>query len=242
MKTLFVIMARSGSKGVKKKNIREIAGLPLIAYKIIAASKCNLEKRIILSTDSTEIAEVASKYGKQEEMVPFLRPAELATDTAQSVDVIMHTMKWVEQNENQMYDYVCMLEPSSPFTSHTDLEAAVSLITQRKGDTLLGMKEVPVNTCFIHELDENGKLSYFYKAIKDMPSIRRQDQKKQYTMNGCIYLARWEYFKQYKSFHSYNSIPYIMDEYSSIEIDTETDLELASMYAEKNFIKLSEWI
>lgn len=238
MKILFIITARGGSKGVPKKNIKVLGNLPLIAYKIIAAKKCSFDKRIIVTTDDIEIADISIKYGAE---VPFMRPQELASDTASSVDVVEHTMKWIEENDSNSYDYVCLLEPSSPFATYEDLESAVALINEKEGDTLLGMKEVEVNTMFINELDENGRLSYFYKNIRRMNSLRRQDQKPQYTMNGCIYIAKWDYFKMNKSFHSEKSVPYIMPEEKSIEIDSFFNFNVANYMIEKGIIDLKDW-
>jgi CMP-N-acetylneuraminic acid synthetase len=238
MKVLFVITARGGSKGVPGKNIRVLGGMPLIAYKIIAAKKCQYESRIIVSTDDEDIAEIAKKYGAE---VPFVRPAELATDSASSADVVLHAMNWVNENSNETYDYVCLLEPSSPFASYKDLNEALRLIEENDADTLLGMKEADVTTNFIHSLDKDGRLSKFYYAIKDLKSIRRQDQEKEYTMNGCMYIARWEYFMKNKLFHSENSIPYIMPEEHSIEIDTMLDYEFACRIVEKGLIDMSLW-
>ncbi len=238
MKVLFVITARGGSKGVPKKNIRILGGMPLIAYKIIAAKKCRYENRIIVSTDDRDIAEVAKNYGAE---VPFIRPAKLATDLASSADVVLHSINWVSENSQEKYDYVCLLEPSSPFASYKDLNEALRLIEENDADTLLGVREVDVTTNFIHPLDNNGKLSEFYYAIKELKSIRRQDQKKEYTMNGCMYIAKWDYFLKNKLFHSENSIPYIMPEESSIEIDTILDYEIACRIVEKGLIDVSLW-
>jgi len=238
MKVLFVIAARGGSKGVPRKNIKMVGSLPLIAYKIIAAKKCNVDKRIILSTDDEEIADVGVKYGAE---VPFMRPDFLATDSANSVDVVEHAMQWVNQNDKETYDYICLLEPSSPFASYLDLSNALSLIEKSNADTLLGMREVEVNKVFIHSLDSNHRLSYFYHAIKELEKVRRQDQEKEYTMNGCMYIAKWDYFEKYKMFHSENSVPYIMPEENSIEIDSVYNYKMACFIVENSMIDLSLW-
>lgn len=238
MKILFVVTARGGSKGVPRKNIKLLGGMPLIAYKIIAAQKCRYEKRILVSTDDEEIAKVGRKYGAE---VPFMRPAELSTDSASSADVVLHAMNWIKDNSKEKYDYVCLLEPSSPFASYKDFDKAFELIQEADADTLLGMKEVDVTSNFIHSLDEDGKLSEFYYAIKDLKSIRRQDQAKEYTMNGCMYIAKWDYFMKNKLFHSENSVPYIMSEENSIEIDTMLDYEIACRIVEKGLIDMSLW-
>lgn len=238
MRVLFVITARGGSKGVPRKNIRMVGKFPLIAYKIIAAKKCRYESRVIVSTDDEEIAKISKDYGAE---VPFMRPKELADDSASSMDVVMHAMNWISENDTESYDYICLLEPSSPFASYKDLNNALELLEKTGADTLLGMKEVEVITRFIHTLDENGGLSEFYRAIKDQTSVRRQDQKKEYTMNGCMYIAKWDYFMKNKLFHSEKSIPYIMPEEKSIEIDTMLNYEMACNLVEKGMIDVSLW-
>ncbi len=238
MKILFIVAARGGSKGVPRKNILFIGDKPLIAYKIIAAQKCKFDKRIIVSTDDAEIASVAKEYGAE---VPFMRPYELATDSASSLDVVEHAVKWIIENDGSDYDYVCLLEPSSPFLTYIDIENAFQRIENARADTLLGMKEAEVSREFIHPLDENGCLSEFYYSINRMKSVRRQDQQPQYTMNGCIYVSRFDYWNTNKSFHSINSIPYIMSAEQSIEIDNMTDFLLARAVAEAGLIDLAMW-
>lgn len=238
MRVLFVIAARGGSKGVPGKNIKMLGGLPLIAYKIIAARKCRYASRIIVSTDDEDIAEVSREYGAE---VPFMRPDELATDSAGSVDVVLHVMNWVSKNDKEYYDYVCLLEPSSPFASYIDLNNALKMIEENDADTLVGMKEAEVATNFIHPLDKNGGLSEFYYAIKDLKSVRRQNQRKEYTMNGCMYIAKWDYFLNNKLFHSEKSLPYIMSEESSIEIDTMFNYEMACAVFRKGLININLW-
>lgn len=234
MRVLFLITARGGSKGVLRKNIKILGRIPLIAYKIISAQKCKYESRIIVSTDDKEIADISKQYGAE---VPFIRPKELATDSADSMDVVLHTMNWVTENDKgNQYDYICLLEPSSPFATYQDLNNALELMEKTDADTLLGMKEVEVSSKFIHTLDDNGGLSSFYHTIKDMNSVRRQEQKKEYTMNGCMYIAKWNYFMENRLFHSEKSIPYIMPDEKSIEIDTMLDYEVACCMIEKDWL------
>jgi CMP-N-acetylneuraminic acid synthetase len=238
MRVLFVVAARGGSKGVPRKNIKVVGSLPLLAYKVIAAQKTNVDKRIILSTDDEEIAEIGRKYGAE---IPYMRPGILATDSASSIDVVENVMTWVKENDKEAYDYVCLLEPSSPFASYIDLNNALNLIERKGADTLLSVKEVEVSKVFIHSLDSNGKLSKFYHAIKGLSGVRRQDQEKEYTMNGCMYIARWDYFEKNRNFHSENSLPYIMPEEASIEIDSMFNYEMACFLAENSMLDLGLW-
>lgn len=239
MRILFVITARGGSKGVPGKNIKMVGKLPLIAYKIISAKKCKYESRTIVSTEDAEIARTSKEYGAE---VPFMRPEELATDSANSTDVILHAMHWIIENDSAHYDYICALEPSSPFASYVDLNHALDLIVEKDADTLLGMKEAEVSTRFIHPLDLNGGLSEFYHVIKKLPSVRRQDQKREYTMNGCMYIAKWDYFMKNKLFHSEKSVPYIMSAENSVEIDTMLDYNIACHIIEKGIIDFNLWL
>lgn len=210
----------------------------MVAYKIIAAQRCGYEGRIIVSTDDEEIACVAKKFGAE---VPFVRPEHLASDTASSMDVVEHALNWLDNNDARTYDYICMLEPSSPFATPKDLHDALKLITEKKADTLLGMKEVDVSRKFIWTLDENGGLSNFYKAIYGMQSVRRQDQQPEYTMNGCMYIAKTSYFRANKLFHSINSVPYIMSAERSTEIDDMSQLNYAKYCVENGLIDISWW-
>lgn len=238
-KVLFIITARGGSKGVPNKNIKLIDGLPLVAYKIRAAQRCNCKKkRIIVSTDSHEIMEISKKYGAE---VPFIRPDYLAGDDADSMDVVRHALSWVDKNEVENYEYICLLEPSSPFATGKDLQMALLQIQSANADTLLSMKEAEINTCFIDCLDENGGLSFFYEKIKKLDDVRRQAQKTQYTPNGCMYIATVDYFRKEGLFHSIHSVPYIMPTERSIEIDSMLDYYLACLLAEKGIVNTGLW-
>lgn len=239
MKVFYLITARGGSKGVPKKNIREIGGLPLIAYKIIAAQKCGFPGRVIVSTDDMEIAEVAKCYNAE---VPFMRPGYLASDTASSMDVVWHALNWLDAHDRDRYDYICLLEPSSPFATPADLHDAIQLIKDKDADTLLGMKEAEVSRRFIWGLDEKGGLSNFYDAVYGDKKVRRQDQKTEYTMNGCMYISRTGYFRDNKIFHSKNSVPYIMPAERSTEIDDMLQFNFAKYCVDSGLVDIKDWM
>lgn len=238
MNILFIIPARGGSKGVRRKNIRKVGGHPLIWYKITAAKKTIYEKRIIVSTDDNEISLIAQKFGAE---VPFMRPSHLSNDTADSMAVVSHAIEWIENNSNVIYNYICLLEPSSPFMPGEWLNDAVNKLYMSNADSMLGMKKVNINRVFINTLDKNGGLSHFYEESLKLKSTRRQDQIEEYTMNGCFYIVKYEYFKKNKTFHSINSLPYIMPNDYSLEIDNEEDLEYANYLIEKGKIDLKYW-
>lgn len=239
MNILFLILARGGSKGVPKKNISEICGIPLLGYKAIAAKKSQYCSKIIISTDSIEIAEVAKKFGVE---VPFIRPDYLATDKSSSIDSIIHAMEWIEKNDSKIYDAVFLLEPSSPFLTAEDVNMSVEMFIKKKALGVLGVKEVDVSSRFIAEIGKDLNMEEHYMKIKGMKSLRRQDLKKEYTMNGALYIADWNYMKEYRSFHSERTYAYIMPKERSIEIDDMNDLYYAKFLIESNIIDRKSWL
>lgn len=238
MRILYIITARGGSKGVPNKNIIELGGLPLLAYKAIAVKESDYLDRIILSTDSQEIAETAKRFNIE---VPFIRPSELATDTASSIDVVCHAMDWVENNDPVKYDAICLLEPSSPFLSYEDVNHAMELFIEKDANAVLGVKEMEVNSLFISEIEDDLAMVKQFEKIKTLRSFNRQDMKRQYTMNGAIYIAKWDFFKKQKSFHSEKTYAYVMPSERSIEIDEMIDLYFARFLVENNLIDRNLW-
>ena len=223
-KNLFLITARAGSKGVTNKNIREIDGLPLLAFKAISAKKSKYCDRLIISTDSEAIAAIAEKY---EVEVPFIRPGHLADDTSSSVDVILHAVDYIEKYENQQYDTITLLEPSSPFATYNDFNSALELYNHKKATSVIGMKE-SVSSTYIAPLDADQKMSNHIKKMNTASNARRQDFIQEYTMNGALYIFSWDYVKCRKSIYSDNSYGYIMKSEYSVEIDDYTDLHYAT--------------
>lgn len=238
MKILYLITARGGSKGVKRKNIREIGGLPLVAFKIIAAQKCKYDGRIIVSTDDQEIADVCAKYGAE---VPFMRPDYLSSDTATSLDVVEHAVQWIEANDTEKYDYIFLLEPASPFGTSEDFEKAIELMMSTDADSVLGVKEAEKNSKFIKTLDENGRMSNFYREVVKLSNINRQAQEKEYVVNGCLYVIKWDYFKKNKMIWAENSVPYIMPDVYSVDINNEIDLGYANYLVESGNVDMGYW-
>lgn len=238
MKILFLIVARQGSKGVPNKNIRELSGIPLLAFKAISALKSDYCSRLIISTDSETIGNLARRYNVE---FPFIRPDYLATDTASSIDVVLHAMDWIEMYDNQRYDALALLEPSSPFLTYLDINNAVRLYEEKKAISILGVKETEVNTSFIAEIGEDLNMIKHYEKILALSKLRRQDFKKEYTMNGAIYLCDWEYLKKKKSFHSEKTYAYIMPSERSIEIDNVQDLSYANYLITNRIIDIGLW-
>jgi len=240
VRTLFLITARGGSKGVPRKNLHELAGISLVGFKAISARKSKYCTRLIVSTDSLEIQENARRYGAE---APFTRPGELATDTAKTVDVIAHAMDWIEQNTNERYDAVMLLEPASPFARPLDYDAAIDLMLARDADVVVGMRPVEVNSIFVGPLDGEGRIASIIDKMRQNGTARRQDLPQEYTMNGALYLMRWGYFKEHRSIYydGRTTFGYVMPPEYSVEIDTLMDLHRAEFLVEKGYVDLSHW-
>ena len=186
--TLGTICARGGSRGVPGKNIRLLAGHPLIAYSIAQARRCRFIDRLIVSTDSEEIAAVARSYGAD---VPFLRPAELATDAAAKVPAIQHAVRAVEQDAGSTIDYVVDLDPTAPLRAVEDIRSCWELVQRPETDVVFTVTEADRNPYFnmVEIVDGFARLS----KASDPPVVRRQDAPKVFSMNASVYAYRREH-------------------------------------------------
>jgi len=235
MKILYLITARKGSKSIKDKNIKFIAGLPLIGYKIkLALSITDDPNDVWVSTDSEVYSKIAKSYGAN---IPFIRPDSLATDEASSVDVVLHAIDHAEKLFKQ-YDYLCLLEPTVPFISTGQLKQALLLLSNNpQADGIVAVKEVMPHITFIQEenvfLDEIAqKLSVKGK------DIRRQNFKKQITPSGGFYVIKWDVFKSQRTFYTGKTLSYCAPNLNSIEIDEPLDFVFAEFIAERELIKI----
>lgn len=228
---LYLILARSGSKGVPGKNIYRLGDLPLIAYRILSAKKSKLTHDLIVSTDSEEYAKIANEYGAR---TPFLRPTNLAADSAKSSDACMHAIEWLEQNENVNYKYICLLEPTSPFTKIEWIEEAIEQIKSHKASSIVACRHVSPHPVFIQ--DEDEYLTKVSTTVMTQSNLNRQNFKKQITPSGNFYISTIENFKVTKSFYNNDTMSFIVPEPFSLEIDTPMDLEWAKFLLEKKFI------
>lgn len=221
-----IIPARGGSKGIKNKNIVPLKGKPLIAYAIEAARESGIFDDIIVSTDSEKIAKVAIEYGAK---VPFLRPAELSTDTASSIDVIVHTLNYFIEN-GTCFDYFVLLQPTSPLRTSEDIVNAVRLVFERDANSVVSVCEAEHTSFLTNILPDDLSLSHFIK--KDMIKPR-QELPKYYRVNGAIYLAKVDYFLENRDFYGEKSFAYIMPRERSVDIDEVIDLKLAEVLLEE---------
>ncbi|SHE63383.1 CMP-N,N'-diacetyllegionaminic acid synthase [Caldanaerobius fijiensis DSM 17918] len=218
---LALIPARGGSKGVPRKNLRCLSGKPLIAYTIEAALQANFIDKIIVSTDDLEIANVSKKYGAE---VPFIRPEALATDEAKGIDVILHAMQWLEDH-NEKFDLLILLQPTSPLRDSEDIKNALSLFVRKNADAVVSVCEAEHSPLWMNTLREDLCMKDFIR--KEVLNKNRQELETYYRLNGAIYLAKWNYIKQYKSFYGDKTYAYIMSREKSVDIDSEFDLQFA---------------
>lgn len=221
MEVLFVIPARGGSKGLPKKNIKPIAGKPLIAWSVEAATKAaaligNCD--VLVSTDSQEIAGVAKQYGAQ---APFLRSAELANDTAASIDVMLHALDYMEKTGKQ-YKYLAMIEPTSPQRDEHDLVNALNqLKNTNDAESVVGVcKTESCHPLFLTKLNKGFLDPYENKTYK---VYRRQEIDEVYFFEGSMYISKIESLKKRKSFYHEKTLGFEMPKWKSFEIDDITD-------------------
>lgn len=237
---LFLLVGRGGSKGLPGKNLREIGGLSLIGYKARSALQSRYCSRLIVSSDSAEIRNEAVRHGAE---MLFERPAELATDTASSNDVVLHAMDWIEVHERRRYDAIMLLEPSSPFARPEHFDEAIELFLARKASLVVGMRETEVSSIFVGTLGEDGSIGGIVDRMLATPAQRRQDQPVEVTMNGALYLVGWEAMRRHRKIYAdpATSFGILMDRLHSIEIESAADLAYASYVIEHGMLDASPW-
>ena len=232
MKILAIIPARGASKGVPKKNIKLLHGKPLLQYTFESAQDSKLLTHVILSSDNLEIIEAAHKIGLE---APFVRPQELATDTASSIDVVLHAIDFMER-KGLFYDAICLLQPTSPFRKSGFIDKAIEKFISQKSDSMISVLKVPheFNPHWVFEEDATGNLKI---ATGENEIIkRRQELPNAYYRDGSLYLTKMEVLKNKKSFYG-NTIGYIEnDPEFYCNIDTMKDWELA----EKKAIEINQ--
>jgi CMP-N,N'-diacetyllegionaminic acid synthase len=229
MRILAIICARGGSKGVPNKNIRLLNGMPLIAYTIECAKKYTKFDRIIVSTDSPKIAEVAKQYGAD---VPFLRPKELATDTSPKIPVLQHAVRYLEQEENDRYDLIVDLDPTSPLRTVEDIENCVNKMIEKNPNVVFSVIPAHKNPYFNMVEEKDGKV-YLCKKL-DRPITRRQDAPTVYAMNASIYVYKKDFLLNTDSVFSDNTMAVVMPEERSIDIDRPIDFEFVEFLMKRN--------
>lgn len=219
---LALITARGGSKGLPGKNIRTLAGKPMIAWSIEAARASGVVDRVVVSTDDAEIARVARDWGAE---VPFLRPAELAGDNAAHVPVVLHALDWLAGHDGYRPELVLLLQPTSPLRTAVDIRDAVSLYRKNRPQAVVGVCEPSHHPWLIKTEDEEGWLKDF--VVKPAGYLPRQKLPNVYAVNGALYLISVEALRELETFTPPHTLPLVMPAERSVDIDTEHDLRLA---------------
>ncbi len=228
LKVLGIIPARGGSKGIPSKNIKELDGMPLIAYTIRAAISSNLT-HVIVSTDSQTIADIAIRYGAN---VPFLRPDNLATDTASSMPVAIHGLLEMEKLYECQYDAVMLLQPTTPFRTTEDINSAISLLIEKDTDSVISVVDVggthPARMKYLRE-----GLLIDPPFCEEKENQNRQELEPMFIRNGAIYLSKRNVLLK-GTYKGDSCAALIMPNKRSVNIDTIFDFEYAEWLKTSN--------
>jgi CMP-N,N'-diacetyllegionaminic acid synthase len=228
-KILALITAREGSKGIPKKNIKNLGGYPLIAWTITAAKKSKYLDSLIISTDDDQIAETARSFGCE---VPFIRPKELALDETPSMDVIMHALSYFHEK----FDYLLLLQPTSPFRKSSDIDQIIRQTIDNNQTMTVSVVRQKKPPHFSLIIDEDATLKQIIPTEKQ---LRRQDFPLTYEHNGSLYFSEINYLYKTKSY--LKSAPYVMSgPLSSLDIDTFDDWLFAEFLIKSYGITLEE--
>lgn len=225
MKILALIPARGGSKRLPKKNIRVLGNKPLIVWSIDIAKEIPEICNILVSTDDPEIAEVADKSGA---LVPWLRPPELASDIASSVDVCLHALNWYISKKEPI-DGLLLLQPTSPFRTAEKIREGIALFQENSCKTVISVSPTKSHPMWCFQI-KNNSLHPFVNSKLGL-GLRSQDLPDAYEVNGYLYIIKPQELYESKSFFSGSLIPLVIDSYrESIDIDTHWDWKIAECF------------
>ena len=240
-KILGVILARGGSKAIPKKNIKNLAGHPLIVYTICEALRSKYINRLIVSSDDPIIRKVSEQYGAE---APFKRPKLLSGDKAKAVDCLLHATRWAEKDEGITYDYVVELLCTNPFKTTYDIDNVIEKQIKTKADSVIAVMPLEDHHPIRIKKVVKGKIKDF--ILHEIPETHRQDLKpKAYIRNGSIYSMRRDMLEKGIRYGTDNSLAYIMPRERTVNIDEPMDFVIADylmknenrMYMEKGSIK-----
>lgn len=224
LKIVALIPARGGSKTIPYKNIKPLAGKPLIAWTIEAAKSCRELSRVIVSTDDQKIADVTLQLGAE---VPFLRPAELAGDKTSSLAVVLHLIQWLREHDDADPDYILLLQPTSPFRTAEDIQAAIGLARTKMANAIVSVCKTDAHPLLCKRIQEDGRLVDYMST--DLDYLRRQDLPPAYQLNGAIYMNRCQSLLEEQTFLPKDALPYFMPPERSLDLDTPWDWHLAEL-------------
>lgn len=215
---LGLIPARGGSKGIPRKNIKLIAGKPLIAWTIEAALRSGMLSAVVVTTDDEEIAEVARRHGAQ---VPFMRPAELAQDGTPGVDPVLHALDMLPS-----HDTVLLLQPTSPLRTTADINDCIEQARRLKAPCMVSVSEAQQHPYWMYRLDAEQRL----RTLLDVPHVtRRQDLPPVYAANGALYYADAAWLRARRTFITTDTAAYVMPAQRAVDLDTLLDWKLAEL-------------
>lgn len=218
--TLAIITARSGSKGLKDKNIKPLYGRPMIAYTIQAAQQSGIFDQIMVSTDSVRYAEIAERFGAS---VPFLRSDKASSDHASTRDVILEVLNEYGRL-GFIFDHFMILQPTSPLRTADNIRAAQRIFDEKNAKGVVSVCEVDHSPLWCNTLPEDGSLNGF---IQIEGNARRQSLDTYYRINGAIYLFNSQYYMHHENVYGSDVYAYIMDKRQSIDIDDQLDFMIA---------------
>lgn len=223
-----IIPARGGSKGLPGKNIKILLGKPLIAYAIEEAKKSKYITRIILSTDDVQIAAVGREYGAE---IPFMRPVELATDTALAVDNYIYTLQRLETEEGYKADLFVVLQPTSPLRTVEDIDNAIALFLEKSADSVISVVEYehPIERARIIKAD--GRIENYNTG--EIVLKNRADYQKVFSPNGAVYVLSPKLLVEKRTYYAVSTYAHIMPRERSVDIDTQIDFDIAEFLMKK---------
>ena len=221
MINLAIIPARSGSKGLKDKNIKLLNGKPLMAYTIEAAIECKMFDEIMVSTDSEKYAEIAKQYGAK---VPFMRNSELSNDNASSWDVVRDVLNKYKEAGKE-FDTVALLQPTSPLRTAEDIVKGYKILKDKSANSVIGVCEVGHSPLWMNTLPEdNVMVNFINPKVAGLP---RQKLDKYYRINGALYIIRTDTINKIDNLYNDKCYALIMDKNKSIDIDDDFDFVFA---------------
>lgn len=230
---LAVVPARAGSKRLPNKNVLLLGGQPLIAWTIKAAIETHVFDDVLVSTDDAMIAEIAIRFGAS---APWLRPAELATDTATSIDVLLHAVDRADPG-GLRYEFVALLQPTSPFRTAATIVEGVRLCQSSGGAPVVAVSPARTHPDLCFRLDAGGRMSK-YTPEKTGASLRSQDLSPAFEVNGALYVASIQYLRSHRTFFGADATALVMQSRAeSIDIDDEWDWQLAEWIISSGAVK-----
>lgn len=227
MRNIAIIPARSGSKGLKDKNIKELNGKPLMAYTIEAALESGIFDCVHVSTDSEKYAEIGRQFGAD---VPFLRDSELAGDKSSTWDALRYVVQEYRKRGKE-FELVTLLQPTSPMRNARNIREAYEVFEQKSADAVISICELEHSIQICNKLGENGSM---YNFIDSNKVGARQLSDTYYRLNGAIYIQKTELLMNKQNFYNENSYAYIMDQRHSVDIDNELDFLFVEMLMKDN--------